>query len=86
LKSRRSSNKAPRRDALLLYAVVFERTARGFSAYVPDLPGCVATGETPERVRKNIREAMAFHLEGLRKDGLPMPEGRAGVEFLDAQA
>ena len=53
------------------YAVVIEKAAANYSAYVPDLPGCVATGETIEEVESEIREAIAFHLEGLREDGLP---------------
>ena len=56
------------------YAVVIERAGKNFSAYVPDLPGCVATGKTVAQVEKEISEAIAFHIEGLRDDGLPVPE------------
>ena len=56
------------------YAVVLERSPHNYAAYVPDLPGCVATGSTRQEVEHNIREAIAFHLEGLREDGLPIPE------------
>ncbi|MDO8671902.1 MAG: type II toxin-antitoxin system HicB family antitoxin [Dehalococcoidia bacterium] len=56
------------------YAVVFEQTPNNYSAYVPDLPGCVATGKTHEDVEANIREAIAFHLEGLRLEHEPIPE------------
>ena len=55
------------------YGVVIERAASNYSAYVPDLPGCVATGETIEQAEKEIRAAIRFHLEGLREDGLPIP-------------
>jgi predicted RNase H-like HicB family nuclease len=56
------------------YAVVIERAEGNYSAYVPDLPGCVATGATVEEVEREIRDAIAFHIEGMREDGLPIPE------------
>ncbi len=56
------------------YAVVIESGKRNFSAYVPDLPGCVSTGKTLAEVRRNIREAIRFHLDGMREDGEPIPE------------
>jgi predicted RNase H-like HicB family nuclease len=56
------------------YAVVIEKTGTGFGAYVPDLPGCVSTGRTIEETELNIREAIEFHLEGMREDGEPIPE------------
>jgi predicted RNase H-like HicB family nuclease len=56
------------------YAVVIESGKRNFSAYVPDLPGCVSTGKTLAQVRRNIREAIRFHLDGMRADGDPIPE------------
>ncbi|MFW6174615.1 MAG: type II toxin-antitoxin system HicB family antitoxin [Chloroflexota bacterium] len=56
------------------YAVVYEKGQDNYAAYVPDLPGCVATGETREAVEKNIREAIAFHLEGMKLEDLPIPE------------
>ncbi len=55
------------------YAVVYEPTATGWSAYVPDLPGCIATGRTREEVKLQIAEAIAFHIEGLRQAGEPLP-------------
>ena len=55
------------------YAVVVEPTATGFSAYSPDLPGCISTGATRRQVRENMREAITFHIEGLRLEGLPVP-------------
>ncbi len=66
------------------YLVVVEKAEGNFSAYVPDHPGCVATGMTPEDVQQNIREAVAMHLEGLREDGLPIPEPQAQAEFVEA--
>jgi predicted RNase H-like HicB family nuclease len=56
------------------YAVVIEKTGTGFGAYVPDLPGCVSTGHTLEETEANIREAIEFHLDGMREDGEPIPE------------
>src|ERR1700724_30994 len=55
------------------YAIVVERAANNHSAYVPDLPGCIATGVTMEETEQLIREAIELHLSGLREDGLPMP-------------
>jgi predicted RNase H-like HicB family nuclease len=63
------------------YAVVIEKGERNYSAYVPDLPGCVSVGDTPEQVRAEIREAIEFHLEGMREDGLPIPEPSTRVEY-----
>ena len=56
------------------YAVVIEKAEGNFSAYVPDLPGCVATGASVKEVEREIREAIRFHIEGLRADGLTIPE------------
>ena len=66
----------------LKYVVVFERAANNYSAYVPDLPGCVATGDTRGEVERNIREAIAFHLEGMREEGLPIPEPAVWTELV----
>ncbi len=55
------------------YAVVIEKGERNYSAYVPDLPGCVSVGDTLEEAKAEIREAIEFHLEGMREDGLPIP-------------
>ena len=55
------------------YAIVIEKTESNYSAYVPDLPGCVATGSTIEEVEQLIREAICFHLEGLKEDGISFP-------------
>jgi len=56
------------------YVVIYERTENNWSAYAPDVPGCIATGDTREEVERNFQEALAFHLEGLREHGLPIPE------------
>ena len=56
------------------YCVVFEKTGTGYSAYAPDLPGCVAADKTLEQTRKLMAEAMALHIDGLQRDGLPVPE------------
>ena len=63
------------------YAVVIEKTETGYSAYVPDLPGCIATGATVAEAEMQIREAIAFHLEGLREDGLPIPQRPAKLSI-----
>jgi predicted RNase H-like HicB family nuclease len=66
------------------YLIVIEKAASGSSAYSPDLPGCVSTGHSREEVEKNMREGIAFHLDGLREEGQPVPEPQsysAYVEF-----
>lgn len=68
------------------YAIVIEKAEGNYSAYVPDLPGCVATGATVAEVESDIREAIAFHLEGLREDGLPVPAGASQVEYIEITA
>jgi predicted RNase H-like HicB family nuclease len=68
------------------YAIVIEKAASNYSAYVPDLPGCVATGATVEEVEAQIREAIEFHLEGLREDGLSIPLPESRVEYVDVAA
>ena len=65
------------------YAVIIEKAENNYSAYVPDLPGCVATGKTREATAQNIREAIAFHLEGLREDGILIPEPQTSAEFVE---
>jgi len=65
------------------YAIVIEKAASNYSAYVPDLPGCVATGQTVEETERQIREAIEFHLQGLREDGLPIPGPQSQVEYVD---
>ncbi len=56
------------------YAVVFEKSATGYGAYAPDLPGCIATGKTLEITRRRMAEALAIHLRAMRDDGDPIPE------------
>ena len=68
------------------YAVIIEKSATGFGAFVPDLPGCVAVGETEDEVRQLIREAIEFHLDGLREEGEPIPPPSARVEYIDVQS
>lgn len=68
------------------YAIVLEKTENNYSAYVPDLPGCVATGFTVEETEQEIRGAIEFHIEGLIEDGLPIPQPTSIVEYLDIAA
>jgi predicted RNase H-like HicB family nuclease len=68
------------------YAVVIEKAEGNYSAYVPDLPGCVATGTTIQGVQSEIREAIAFHIEGIREDGQPIPEPASRVEYIELAA
>lgn len=65
------------------YAIVIERSETGFGAFVPDLPGCVAAGETLEETEQLIQEAVEFHLEGLREDGLPVPPPSALAQYVE---
>lgn len=65
------------------YAVIIEKAENNYSAYVPDLPGCVATGKTREETAQNIRQAIAFHLEGLREDGIPIPDPQTSAESVE---
>jgi predicted RNase H-like HicB family nuclease len=65
------------------YAVVIEKAQSNFSAYVPDLPGCVATGSTIEEVEKEIHEAIEFHIDGMRKDGEIVPQPSSSVEYIE---
>ncbi len=64
------------------FAIVIERTENNYAAYVPDVPGCVATGDTLEETEQRIREAIEFHIRGLREDGLPIPEPRSHVDYV----
>jgi predicted RNase H-like HicB family nuclease len=68
------------------YAVVIEKAEGNYSAYVPDLPGCVATGSTVEEVEQEIRDAIAFHIDGMREDGLPVPAATSKVEYIELAA
>ena len=64
------------------YVVVYEKSATGWAAYVPDLPGVITTGRTKEETQRLIREAIEFHLEGLREDNIPIPEPSASTEVV----
>lgn len=68
------------------YAIVIEQAEGNYSAYVPDLPGCVATGATVAEVEAEIRDAIAFHLQGLREDGLEIPPPSSQVEYIEVAA
>ena len=68
------------------YAIVIEKAENNYAAYVPDLPGCVATGETIEETEQQIREAIDLHLKGMREDGLPIPEPSSSVDYVDIAA
>ena len=68
------------------YAVVIENAGTNYSAYVPDLPGCVATGRTIKEVENEIRSAIKFHLEGLKNDGQPIPKPSSAVEYVEVAA
>ncbi len=68
------------------YAVVIEKGAESYGAYVPDLPGCVAAGETYEEALHLIEEAIAFHIEGLREDGLVVPPPTSRIELVEVAA
>ncbi len=65
------------------YAMIIEKGENNYSAYFPDLPGCIATGKTLEEVKRGMREALELHLQGLREDGLPIPEPSL-VDYVDA--
>ncbi len=66
------------------YAIVIEKMATNYSAYVPDLPGCVATAASVEGIKAEIREAIRFHIEGMEQDGLPIPQPSSSVEYIAA--
>ena len=68
------------------YAVVIERAPNNYAAYVPDLPGCVATASTREELLDEIREAIELHIEGLREDGEPIPQPQATTEVVEVAA
>ena len=68
------------------YAIVIEKAENNYGAYVPDLPGCIATGTTIEATEREIREAIEFHLEGLREDNLPIPEPSVSAEVVTVSA
>ena len=68
------------------YLIVIERTATGYSAYSPDVLGCIATGSTRDATEREMREAIAFHLDGLKAEGLPVPEPSTSSSYVDITA
>ena len=68
------------------YAIVIEKAENNYAAYVPDLPGCVATGQTIEETEQQIRQAIDLHLRGMREDRLPIPEPSSSVDYVDIAA
>ena len=66
------------------YAVVIEKAENNYSAYVPDLPGCIATGDTVEEVETQMAEAIRLHIEGLKEDGFPIPAPTSIAEYVEA--
>ena len=68
------------------YAIVIENAGQNYSAYVPDLPGCVATGSTVEETERAIREAIETHLDGLRAENLPVPVASSRVDYVEVAA
>ncbi len=67
------------------YAVVYEKTGTGYSAYVPDLPGCIATGHSLEQAKERMRGAIEFHLASMLRDGDPIPEPSTETEVVEAE-
>lgn len=70
---------------MMKYAVVIEKGAHNLSAYVPDLPGCITTGQTAEEIERNIREAIELHLEGMLEDGDPWPQPTTSVSYVELE-
>ena len=68
------------------YAIVIEKAASNYAAYVPDLPGCIATGATVQETERLLREAIELHVAGMRDDGLPVPEPSSRVEYVEVNA
>ncbi len=65
------------------YAVIIEKAENNYSAYAPDIPGCIAVGDTLEETKQMIQEAIEFHLEGMREDGLPIPAPTTHAEYVE---
>jgi predicted RNase H-like HicB family nuclease len=68
------------------YLIVIERTDKGYSSYSPDLTGCVSTGMSREEAEKNMREAIEFHIDGLRQEGYPVPEPQTTSSYVELPA
>lgn len=69
-------------ETVMEFAIVIEKAENNYAAYAPDLPGCIATGVTLEEAEQQIREAILFHLQGLREDGLPIPQPTSKVNYV----
>jgi predicted RNase H-like HicB family nuclease len=65
------------------YLIVYEKANDNYSAYTPDLPGCIATGSSRKEVQKNIKEAIVFHVEGMKEDGLALPDPTSFIEYIE---
>jgi len=72
--------------SLKRYALVIEKTATGFSAFSPDVPGCAAVGDSEQETRENFRDALATHFEAMREIGEPIPEPRSSVDYVEVAA
>jgi predicted RNase H-like HicB family nuclease len=68
------------------YLIVIEQTEAGFSAYSPDVPGCIATGKTRDEIAREMKDAIAFHLDGLKAEGMPIPEPRSSSSYVERPA
>lgn len=68
------------------YLIVIEKTSNGYSAYSPDLPGCIATASTKDEVEREMKDAIAFHLDGLREEGLAIPEPHSTSSYVEIPA
>ena len=68
------------------YLIVIEKTDSGYSSYSPDLAGCIAAGKTREEVERNMREAIEFHIDGLRQEGYPVPEPQTSSSYVELPA
>lgn len=68
------------------YLIIVERTETGFSAYSPDIPGCIATGDTAEETGRNMKEAIEFHLDGLKRDGFSLPTPSTQSAYVEVAA
>lgn len=71
---------------MVRFLVVIEKAGKNYSAYLPDLPGCIATGKTQEEVVLNMHEAIELHIQGMREDKLPIPKANAFAEFIAVAA
>ncbi len=68
------------------YLIVIEQTNNNYSAYLPDVPGCIATGKTRDEARQNVVDALELHIEGLMEDGLPIPAPKSEADYIIAES